>query len=192
MKKAYLYDFDNTICAGDAGSGFWLFCLVRNPWLIVFLPVQAIGSFCYMLGIFHKIQRKFSVYCFLRVIDSEKMVEKFWDKRQKRIFPFFLERKRDLPTVVCTASPDFIIKPICERLGVEKVIATKVNTKTGKMISKACKRSEKVIRLEEELPGCEFSEVYSDSLKNDIFILKLGQRAFHTVHGKVSEIQLDI
>jgi phosphatidylglycerophosphatase C len=192
MKKAYLYDFDNTICAGDSGSAFWLFCLVRKPWLIVFLPVQIIGGVCYKLGIFRNIQRKFSLYCFLRAIDSEKMAEKFWNRRQRKIYPFFYERKRDMPTVVCTASPEFLIKPVCDRLGVEKVIATKVNADTGKIMSKPCKQYEKVKRLGEELPGCEFPEVYSDSLKNDIHILKLGKRAFHTVHGKVSEIRLDI
>ncbi len=192
MKKAYLYDFDKTICSGDAGSGFWLFCLVRKPWLAVFLPVQAVGGVCYMLNIFPKIQRSLSIYCFLRVTDTEKMVKKFWDRREIKIFPFFNQRKRDLPTVVCTASPDFLIEPICKKLGVEKVVATRVNTETGKILSKPCKRHEKVVRLGEELPDCEFPEVYSDSMKDDIFILRLGEKAFHTVHGKATEIQLDI
>lgn len=192
MKQAYLYDFDKTICPGDAGSAFWLFCLVRRPWIIVFLPIQMIGGACYLAGVFKRAQRLCSIHSFVRFIDTEKMLDKFWDRRQKSIYQFFIERKRDLPTVICTASPDFIIKPICDRLGVEKLVATKVSIRTGTIKSDVCKRFEKVQRLKEELPGCEFAEVYSDSLKNDIHILRLGKRAFHTVSGRVSEIRLDI
>ncbi len=188
--KAYLYDFDKTICPGDSGSEFWFFCLVRKPWLAVFLPVQAIGGLCYLCGILPKVQRACSIHSFVRAIDTDKMAAKFRDKKLRRVYPFFRERKRDLPTVVCSASPDFLIRPICDSLGVEVLIATSVSAETGRIYSDVCKKHRKLVRLEKELPGWNFEEVYSDSLKNDVHILRLGKRAFHTVKGKVTEIDL--
>lgn len=53
-------------------------------------------------------------FCFLRFVNTEKMVKKFWEKNEKRIYPFFRPENRDLPAVVCSASPEFLLRPICE------------------------------------------------------------------------------
>ena len=95
-----------------------------------------------------------------------------------------------MPTVVCSASPDFILKPICKKLEVEYLVCTEVDGKSGKILSKTCKGKEKVIRLNEKLEGFTYAEVYSDSEKHDLPILKLGEKAFLVTDGKVRELRL--
>jgi hypothetical protein len=41
--------------------------------------------------------------------------------------PYFLDRDKTTPVVVCSASPEFLVKPICEKLGVAHTIATRMN-----------------------------------------------------------------
>ncbi|MBQ3150803.1 MAG: haloacid dehalogenase-like hydrolase [Clostridia bacterium] len=188
--KAYLYDFDKTICPGDCGSQFWLFCLKKRPWLIVFLPIQMIGGLCKVLKICEPLQRRCSIHSYVRGIDTESFVSEYCDKKIKTVFPYFHNRKRDLPTVVCSASPDFILKPICKKLEVEYLVCTEVDGKSGKILSKTCKGKEKVIRLNEKLEGFTYAEVYSDSEKHDLPILKLGEKAFLVTDGKVRELRL--
>ena len=111
--KFDLYDFDKTVFPVDSESVFYLFCLVRHPWLIVILPYQLVCLACFFLKIGgDKMKGRF--FCFLRFVNTEKMVKKFWEKNEKRIYPFFRPENRDLPAVVCSASPEFLLRPICE------------------------------------------------------------------------------
>ena len=110
--KFDLYDFDETVFPVDSESVFYLFCLVRHPWLIVILPYQLVCLACFFLKIGgDKMKGRF--FCFLRFVNTEKMVKKFWEKNEKRIYPFFRPENRDLPAVVCSASPEFLLRPIC-------------------------------------------------------------------------------
>ena len=86
--KFDLYDFDKTVFPVDSESVFYLFCLVRHPWLIVILPYQLVCLACFFLKIGgDKMKGRF--FCFLRFVNTEKMVKKFWEKNEKRIYPFF-------------------------------------------------------------------------------------------------------
>lgn len=80
--KFDLYDFDKTVFPVDSESVFYLFCLVRHPWLIVILPYQLVCLACFFLKIGgDKMKGRF--FCFLRFVNTEKMVKKFWEKNEK-------------------------------------------------------------------------------------------------------------
>jgi len=131
-------------------------------------------------------------FSFLRFVDGEKMAREFWEKQQKNIYPIFEEKNRSgRPVVVCSASPEFFLKPICEKYGVHTLIATPMNPKTGKINGRNCKDKQKPIRLAETLPDAEFVNVYSDSLKNDIYIFEMGQRCFHAEKGVLTEMTIE-
>ncbi len=188
--RADLYDYDGTICPGDTGSAFWLYCLLRRPYILMFIPIQIIGILCYFCGANGKLAQNTSVYCFLRAVDGQKLAQRFAEKRIRKTFRYFTERDRTRPTVVCSASPAFLLRPICDALGVDDLVATDVDPKTGVLRGKTCKEKEKVRRLCESLPDVLYENVYSDSLKHDAYILKLGQTAYHVVHGEPHKIQI--
>lgn len=183
-----LYDFDKTVFPVDSESVFYLFCLVRRPWLIVLLPYQLICLACFFLKIGGD-RMKGRFFCFLRFINTDKMVKKFWEKNEKHIYPFFRPENRDLPAVVCSASPEFLLKPICEKYKVHTLIATRLDPHTGKMDGLNCKDCEKVVRINAAIPGAKFDKVFSDSLKSDAPIFALGRENYHAVKGKLTRIK---
>ena len=178
-----LYDYDGTIRPGDTGSAFWLFCLVRRPYILLFLPFQALGGLCYMLGVCERFSRICSVHCYMRALNAPKLAQRFAARQLRKIYPYFLSRDRSLPTVVCSASPAFLLAPICGALGVDTLVATDVDPHTGVIRSPVCKGERKVQRLRAEYPLFQYDAVYSDSLRHDMPILRLGNRAFRVENG---------
>lgn len=94
--KFDLYDFDKTVFPVDSESVFYLFCLVRRPWLIVILPYQLVCLACFFLKIGGD-RMKGRFFCFLRFVNTEKMVKKFWEKNEKRIYPFSARKPTTSP-----------------------------------------------------------------------------------------------
>ncbi len=179
MKEIDVFDFDKTLIPFDSGSRFWLFCLVHNPWIIFCLPYQLVMMLSYVLGIKDLTFAKGRFFCFVRFINLEKNVAKFWDKYEKTVFDWFKTEKRERPAVVISASPDFLLREISSRLNVHKLICTVHNPKNGRIIGKNCKREEKVRRFNEEIGKCRVVNVSSDSLKSDKWIFSLGENCFH-------------
>ncbi len=189
--KANLYDFDKTVFPTDSETVFWLFCLKKQPKLLRFLPGQIISMIRFSLKLGDTDKMKSKLFGFLKSVDSEKMVEAFWNENYKKIYPFFINRNKALPTVVCSASPEFLLKPICERFGVEKLIGTKMNPKTGEISGHNCKSKEKVNRISAEIPDYSFYCVYSDSIKHDGPIFALGEKNFKASKGNIEEIYIN-
>ena len=119
------------------------------------------------------------------------MAKDFWKNQKKNIYPVFEPQNRERPVVVCSASPEFFLKPICDEYAVHTLIATRMNPKTGKINGYNCKDKQKPVRIAETMPQAEFINVYSDSLKNDIHIFELGQKCFHAKSGKLTEISIE-
>ena len=189
--KANLYDFDKTVFPTDSETTFWLFCLKKQPKLLRFLPGQIVSMIRFSLKIGDTDKMKSKLFGFLKAVDSEKMVQAFWAKNYKNIYPFFISRDTALPTVICSASPEFLLQPVCEKLGVQKLIGTKMNPKTGEITGRNCKGKEKVSRISGELADYTFNCVYSDSVKHDGPIFALGERNFKATKGIIEEIKIN-
>lgn len=188
--KYDLYDFDKTVYPVDSETVFLFYCLIHRPYLIILAPWLLLNLILFFLGFGD--QFKGRCFSFLRFVDGKKMAEKFWDNQQKRIYPIFKPENREKrPIVVCSASPEFFLKPICEKYKVDILIATKMNPKTGRIDGFNCKDKQKPIRLAEALPDAEYINVYSDSLKNDIHIFELGQKCFLARKGVLTEMSIE-
>ena len=188
-EKYDLYDFDKTVYPWDSETVFLFYCILHRPYLIILVPWLAINLILFSLGFGDKFKGR--CFSFLPFINGEKMAKNFWDKQQKNIYPIFNPENRERPVVVCSASPEFFLKPICEKYGVHTLIATRMNPKTGKIYGFNCKDKQKPLRLAKALPEAEFINVYSDSLKNDIHIFELGQKCFHARKGTLTEMSIE-
>ncbi|MBR6635526.1 MAG: hypothetical protein IKL41_07890, partial [Clostridia bacterium] len=89
MKEIDVFDFDKTLIPFDSGSRFWLFCLARNPWIVFCLPYQVAVMLLYIIGIKDLTFAKGRFFCFVRFINLEKNVTKFWDKYEETVFDWF-------------------------------------------------------------------------------------------------------
>ena len=172
-----IYDFDKTIYKNDSTADFYFFCFKRHPKMLKKVP-QLIWAFgLYMLTIYTKTQFKEKMYTFLTCIDDiDKEVGDFWDKRYENIKDYYKTTKHETDVVI-SASPEFLVKEGCKRLGISKVIASRVDKKTGKYTGENCWGEEKVKRLMEHIPDAECETFYSDSL-SDTPLAKIAKKAY--------------
>lgn len=178
------YDFDKTIFAGDSTAKFYVYCLVRHPSMLRRLP-KLIWEAATLLK---KDKQRFkqNLFAFLTDLpDPQAAVNAFWDKHLGGIKPFYLARKRS-DDVIISASPEFLIVPAMERLGVRTVMASPVDIATGLYRGLNCHGEEKVRRLRERLPGAEIDEFYSDS-RSDTPMAKISKRAFLVKGNKIRD-----
>ena len=83
-----------------------------------------------------------------------------------------------------SASPEFLLEPICERLGIKNLIASRVDCKTGIYNGENCYGEEKVNRLNEIFPNIKINEFYSDSY-SDQPLASLSKSAFLVLGSKL-------
>ncbi|MBE6719031.1 MAG: hypothetical protein E7571_00035 [Ruminococcaceae bacterium] len=183
-----IYDFDKTIVPFDSGSLFVGYCLLHYPWCILWMPVVVVGLVLMLLRVITFTQFKRICFMFLPLIPKKRAVKGFWNRHEKQVHPWFKSRQRY--SVVISASPDFLLGEIQQRLGFEKLICTRHNPVTGAIVGENCRGEEKVRRLHEELDKKDIRvvDVYSDSLKFDkhIFALATG-KCYHIVKSKKVE-----
>ena len=114
-----VYDFDGTIFPTDCSIDFSFWCMKRKPKLLVtWLPRMMKTLVLYKMGKVknHRLQRE--LFSYLTMIDDfDEQIERYWDKNEKRIAPWYLAQKKP-DDLIISASPDCIIGPIAKRLGV--------------------------------------------------------------------------
>ena len=172
-----VYDFDGTIYSGDSTADFYRHCLKKYPAILLSVPGMVFAFGLYLLNIYPKTKFKEKMYKFLRYIpDIDAEVELFWDKHCSQIKAYYSDTHRD-NDVVISASPEFLLEPICKRLNVGKLIASRVDRKTGKYEGLNCRDTEKVRRLYEWQNDAEIEDFYSDSLA-DTPLAELAKQAY--------------
>ena len=170
-----VYDFDKTIYRDDSSMDFYLFNLKRQPSLALFWPSQALAFLRYGLKQITKTEMKSIFYRYFRAIeDIQARVDSFWTHHQAKLMPYYLAQKQT-HDVIISASPEFLLKPICHQLGVT-LIASIVDPKTGHS-EENCYGQEKVRRFRALHPNAVVEAFYSDS-RSDTPMAQEAQRAY--------------
>jgi len=170
-----VYDFDKTIYDGDSSFDFYFHNLKRHWILALLWPIQAVAALRYKLKLIDKTSMKQTFYGYFKWIDDIDIeVELFWEKNQSKIKNFYASTHRD-DDVIISASPEFMLKPICQKLNVT-LIASVVDPKTGTYTGKNCFGEEKVPRFRTKFPDATIETFYSDSL-SDTPLAKIANEA---------------
>ena len=134
-----VYDFDKTIFPTDCTIGFGTGQIPE-----------------YLL------QRKLLEYLTL-IDDFDVQIERYWDRNEKKIVPWYLRQKRD-DDLIISASPSCIIEPIAKRLGVN-FMATEFDREFGVFTNNLMYAKEKAKYIfDHGFPMIE--NFYSDSLSD--------------------------
>lgn len=182
----YVYDFDKTIYDGDSTIDFFFYCVNKKIKLLKYLPNILYAFIKYYLGWYDKTQLKTIFFNFLVEIDDiDNEVKNFWKINSRKIKQFYLE-KQHMHDIIVSASPEFLLKPLCNELQVKDLIASRVDEHTGEFLSPNCYGTEKVKRLKEKYSNFKIMEFYSDS-KSDLPLAMLAHQAF-LVDGNNIEI----
>lgn len=179
-KKGYLmnvFDWDGTIYHGDSSKDFVFYCFKKYKKARKNIPKCLFFGFLYGIRIVKKLTFKQKLFSFVKDIeDIDKAVLEFWDIHEKNIHKWYLNIKKP-DDVVISASPEFLLEPICKKLGIGTMMASKTDKHTGKFDGKNCHGEEKVRRFRELMPDAEVDEFYSD-LYCDTPMARLAKRAY--------------
>lgn len=182
--KANVYDFDKTIFDGDSTQKFYLYLLKKYPKIAIYLPMQFIYFIPFALKIIPKTLFKEKFYsCFKIIKNIDEDVLDFWEKNIGGIKKFYYENKKDTDIII-SASPEFLLEPICKKLGIKYLIASKVDKKTGVYTGLNCYGKEKVKRLNLEMPNTEIDEFYSDSFSDEP-LAELAKKSYIVLGDKI-------
>lgn len=160
-----VYDFDLTIYPTDCAIDFCIWCMKRHPklWFTYFPKLVKVmiqrkrGKIPEYLK-----HRKFLSYLTM-VDDFDEQIEKYWNKNEKRIAPWYLKQKKD-DDLIISASPDCLIEPIANRLGV-KFMATEFDREFGVFTNNLMYAKEKAKYIfDKGFPVID--NFYSDSLSD--------------------------
>ena len=172
-----VYDFDNTILRGDSTARFFAFCLLRTPRMWLDTPGQVGNALLFLLKKREKQAFKERMFRFLAQLpDVDRALDIFWQKNFRRVKRFYLARQRE-DDVVISASPEFLVRPACEKLGIHAVMGSPVDKRTGRYFGPNCHGAEKVKRFQAAYPGASIGEFYSDSY-SDSPLADLAERAY--------------
>lgn len=178
------YDFDETIYIRDSSVSFYLYCLKRYPSAILCtVPRTLLMGAKKALGKIDITALKEQLFSFVRYIDAERAVAQFWEEKFDGVGEWYLAQKKD-DDIIISASPEFLLRPAAEKLGV-RLIATRMDSKTGRITGKNCHDVEKVRRFHEQYPGAHTECFYSDSL-SDTPMAELADSAVLVTRGKLS------
>ncbi len=160
------YDFDGCIYSRDCTRDFYSFCVKKDPGLLRFFFRQLWGLALYAMGLIPKTEFKQRFFSFLEgVPDAGSEARAFWESHQKYMRAWYL-RQRSGDDLIVSASPEFLLAPICEILGVSRLVASRVDPGTGRFSGENCYGAEKVVRVREAFNDIEIDEFYSDSLSD--------------------------
>lgn len=175
-----VYDFDQTIFYPDSSYSFTNWYLNRHPLVgIVSAPVTALYGIFYLSRLVSKESFKEKIFAYVRYIDDiDSEIQRFWDEYEHRLCKWYLRQRRD-DDLIISASPEFVIRPIAERLGID-FIATDMDRKTGKIYGRNCSGEEKVRRFRERFPDAKVEAFYSDSL-SDTPMAKVAEKAYRVI-----------
>ena len=177
-----VYDFDKTIYDGDSTAHFYFYCLKKQPRILLWLPYQAWAFFCYIIGFYDKTQFKERFYKFFKSIEKiDELVDSFWNTHYGGIKKWYTDLQCE-DDIVISASPEFLLLPICERIDIKNLIASRVDKYTGKYDGLNCYGAEKVTRLYNTYGKVEFDNFYSDSL-SDAPLAMLAKKESFVVDG---------
>lgn len=183
-----VYDFDSTIYDGESPLDYYFFCVKHHPKLIRFVFIvlfelvkykMCLVSEAELMGLCEKYVGDFLKDC----PDAEELADEFWDKNFKKIKRFYFDLHTD-DDVVLSASFGFILKPVMKRLGVNHLVCSEIDMKSGK-IERLCYRRNKKT-LFDELYGTKIENFYTDSL-NDMPLINVAENAFIVKGEKIKK-----
>ena len=186
-----VYDFDNTIYRGESILHLFLLFMKKDPKLILMLPKILIGLVKYKM-------RKVSIdslvddYAapaeeYFKSLDNvDEAIKEFWDKNIRRVKPFYFTQQKD-DDLIISASPEFYLKELFDRIGVKNYIGTIFNTKTGR-VDFSSYRENKVKAFYERYPEGVIENFYTDSW-NDQALMDISKNVFMVKGDKIKQIK---
>lgn len=172
-----VYDFDETVYFGDSEFHFIEYVFAKYPRMKKYSRKYKFYRFLQKkLKLVSRDYARQKIFSFLKKIsDIDGELAAFWAEHETNLKKWYLAQKRE-DDVILSATPEFILKPITDKLGV-KLIGTKLDKKTGKLDGTYNFGEEKVRRFKETYGDIRPEKFYSDSY-SDQPVAQIAEEAF--------------
>lgn len=172
-----IYDFDKTIFYPDSSVTFVKWYMRRHQFVFLcWLPRTLFFALLYILKLVDTKKLKENIFRFVRKVPNiDAVLKEYWDEHESWMSPWYLKQRRD-DDLVISASPEFVVKPMTDRLGIS-LIATPMDKKTGKIMGANCRGEEKVRRFFDAFPDGKTEAFYSDSFA-DTPMARIADKAY--------------
>ena len=180
-----VYDFDRTIYDGNSTFDFFIFCLKRHPKIIKYIFNYLPNRFLYKIGKITTEQAKENFFAFVQDVDGiDFVLDLFWHENENKIKIFYLLQQQS-DDLIISASPKFLLEPVCKMYGITHLIASEVDRHTGKFIDKKkyCYGRQKVRYFLEKYEN-NIENFYSDSLTDEP-LARIAANAFLVKKDKI-------
>lgn len=190
MEKIDVFDWDKTLYKKDSTIEFYKFCIKKKKTIISYLPLQIVFFLLYKLKLVKKIIFKEVFFKFLKSVENlDEYVKEFWNENKKYIKYDLIEGAKN-KKIVISASPEFLLEDICKEVGINKLIASKVDKRSGKFSSENCYGKEKVNRLKKEIQDFTIENFYTDS-ESDIYLANISTKKYLIIKGEIKEWKIE-
>lgn len=185
--KVNVYDFDKTIFLHDSAVEFVKYTFTKHPFLVSLSLIKAFPyGLLYLVNSNYLKILKEQIMSFVPKINNlDDYLNEFWNEKYHLVNKWYIDIKEE-DDVILSANYEFIIKPICEKLGVKHFIATPFDIKSGKITGIQCRKKAKLELFREKYPNFIINKTYSDS-KNDIPLLESGNPGYVVKGTKLIE-----
>ena len=172
-----VYDWDDTIYRGDSTFGLVRYAYVHRPKTLLSIPRTAVCGLLFVLKIMPKQQFKENLFhMFTMIQDMEVFVEEYTSSHLKQVKDWYKNQQK-ADDVVISASPEFLIRSFCEKVGIKTVMGSPVDMHTGKYYGKNCHGEEKVKRYRSVFGNTPIEHFYSDS-RSDTPMANISENAY--------------
>lgn len=187
-----VFDFDNTIYDGETLVDFILYYVRTDPKIWKYVPKLLAICFKDAFHLF-TVEDAVDAYAgflegyYVKKIDSvEKDVQKFWDKNEHKIKPWYQSVRRE-DDVIVSGSTDFLLEEIMKRMGIKNYITSSIDRKTGKF-KRLCFLENKVKLFREVYPDGHIDNFYTDSM-NDRAMMDIADHVYFVQGSKIEQIK---
>ena len=176
--KFDLYDFDDTIYHGNSPLHFFKFCRKRKLIKLSHFIKIPFKYLQYKTKIITYTQMsEFIFSCVKDIPNLDKVIHEFWLEHGKNVKPFYANKKDKSKDIIISASPEFLLKPFIDELGIYQFIGSDLDPKSGKASRPMCRGEEKVVQFKKHHPSGKVRNAYGNS-SHDIPYMLLAENAF--------------
>ena len=171
-----VYDFDGTICAGDCEDRFFAYLFRKKGFYKAYISFLW-NELLFRCKLRSRTECREREYRVLRQIkDLDALLEDYWDQTEKYMLPWYAAVQKP-DDVIATSTPGFLMEPMMRRLGIQNLVATKMDKRTGKIDGLFGEGEEKRKNFCEKFDPNEIDSFYSDTY-SDRFMASCAKRAY--------------
>ena len=171
-----VYDFDETIFTGDSEDRFFTFMFAKKGFRHYKINFKFF-DLLHKMHIITKTKSREHQYAFLKKIDDlDATLNAYWDEVGKYMKPWYNDVKRD-DDIIASGTPRFLLGPIMKKLGLTNLVATEMDSHTGKIDGDFAVGEFKIVNFKSQFGLDCIDKFYSDAY-SDHYLAEHAKEAY--------------